>query len=104
MMAAVVIIPTWVVACVAVYLIGVWLSFVILGYEGHRDTVDVLDIILAALWPVTIWVVSGYKIIDLLREWRVKWSRHHSVALRRVSAFLFWIALPIRPVENWQDD
>lgn len=97
MIAATVVIPTWVVAYVAVYLIGVWLSFVFLGYEGCRDTVDGLDVILAILWPVVIWIAVGSKIINLLYDWYVKWSRHHSVSLRRVAACLFWIALPIRP-------
>lgn len=98
MIAATVVIPTWVVVCVIAYLVGAYVSLVIFGWQNPGYDMDELDVFTVILWPIFIWIAVGARILDELLTRYYRWSKRHQVAVRRIAALLFWITLPFRPM------
>ena len=90
-------VPASLVACVATYLAGVYVAFVIAGWQGDGDEMDGLDAFAAILWPITLPLAVCVIVGDTLSDWCRGWAERHPVSVRRIVAVLSGMTLPLRP-------
>ena len=75
------------------YILGIYLSFMVLGIIEYFDDEDGVVWFIAVFWPIS-WIIVGTCVICFCIE---DWSNKHRNATRKLKKMFFWATLPFNP-------